>query len=716
METEGLLAPLIFVVFCLLAGAVMKYILKRSSFPYTVGLFCLGIGIGILDRTNLLGDMPILKTSIDAVGNMNPDLILYIFLPLLIFDAAYELNMHIFKKTLTNASLLAAPGMVIAMFLTGALVMAIAGVIPGFEEWNWSFALMFGALISATDPVAVVALLRELGTSKRFSTLVDAESMLNDGTGIVLFMLFFGVYSASVHAPENPVVEFFVVMIGSVLLGLLLARITIWFIQKVEGDALVQNSVIIMAAYVTFFLAQGTLAISGVIALVAFGLTISYVGKPKLKTGVNRFMDEFWELTAYIANTLIFIIVGIVIALKVDFSWTNLAALFLIYIGVNVVRAIMIAILYPVMKRCGYGLSFRESVILTWGGLRGALGLTLALMVSYTLEIPEDVRSQVLFFTAGIVTLTLTINATSTRWLLNKLGLVKVPSAKVLLDYSIRERVREDTEKYYEKLQKRDALADANWYIVERFLPKAEEEPDRSVRTQDMLADIRLRILDKEKQLTRKMYAEGTISPNTFRRLSVSLDEQYDHDGKMPLSVRKSIFSYYNEPFYRQGLKRIPYLRSWLDRYFHEWVINAYDLGRGFVITQRESQKVLAELVDTGVVVAEKQQSLHILSEELEQNITRIADCLVKLKKESPISYRCALTRKAIRMLLSNERRTVNQLLADGLIAEKDAESLLANVDDRYSGLSTFNINRIVESYEQEQQQSATKTHANTPA
>ena len=102
METEGLLAPLIFVVFCLLAGAVMKYILKRSSFPYTVGLFCLGIGglfclgigIGILDRTNLLGDMPILKTSIDAVGNMNPDLILYIFLPLLIFDAAYELNMH----------------------------------------------------------------------------------------------------------------------------------------------------------------------------------------------------------------------------------------------------------------------------------------------------------------------------------------------------------------------------------------------------------------------------------------------------------------------------------------------------------------------------------------------------------------------------------------------------------------------------------------------
>lgn len=102
----------------------------------------------------------------------------------------------------------------------------------------------------------------------------------------------------------------------------------------------------------------------------------------------------------------------------------------------------------------GYGLSKRESVILTWGGLRGALGMTLALMVSYTPAIPEDVRSQILFFTAGIVTLTLCVNATTTRWLLNRLGLINTPSARIILENKIQKTIRENSEKYLERLEK----------------------------------------------------------------------------------------------------------------------------------------------------------------------------------------------------------------------------------------------------------------------
>ena len=144
--------------------------------------------------------------------NANPDMILYIFLPILIFDAAYELDVHIFRKTLTNATILSVPGVIIAMLLTAALMIGIGTFAPSYEGWNWTFALMFGALISATDPVAVVALLKELGTSKRFSTLVDAESMLNDGTGIVLFMLFFGAYTAT-GVSDSPVADFIIVSI-----------------------------------------------------------------------------------------------------------------------------------------------------------------------------------------------------------------------------------------------------------------------------------------------------------------------------------------------------------------------------------------------------------------------------------------------------------------------------------------------------------------------
>ena len=224
MEEFAFLQPLLLTITGLVIGALLKSILKHSRFPYTVGLFGIGLLVGILNRSGIFHSMPQITEAVDSVANINPDLILYLFLPILIFDAAYELNMHIFKKTLANATLLAAPGLVICMILTGVLMVGIGLTIPGYENWTWAFALMFGALISATDPVAVVALLHELKTSKRFSTLVDAESLLNDGTGIVCFMLFFGVYAATGGSDSSPIMEFIKVISISTILGYFLAR------------------------------------------------------------------------------------------------------------------------------------------------------------------------------------------------------------------------------------------------------------------------------------------------------------------------------------------------------------------------------------------------------------------------------------------------------------------------------------------------------------
>ena len=284
MEEFAFLQPLLLTITGLVIGALLKSILKHSRFPYTVGLFGIGLLVGILNRSGIFHSMPQITEAVDSVANINPDLILYLFLPILIFDAAYELNMHIFKKTLANATLLAAPGLVICMILTGVLMMGIGLSIPGYENWTWAFALMFGALISATDPVAVVALLHELKTSKRFSTLVDAESLLNDGTGIVCFMLFFGVYAATGGSDSSPVMEFIKVISISTILGYFLARLVIWFITRINSEEMIQNSVIIVSAYVTFIISQFYLGVSGVIALVAFGLTVTYVGKTFLGT------------------------------------------------------------------------------------------------------------------------------------------------------------------------------------------------------------------------------------------------------------------------------------------------------------------------------------------------------------------------------------------------------------------------------------------------
>ena len=688
MEETALLAPLLLTIAGLTVGAIFKSLFQRTRIPYTVGLFAIGLAAGIMNRMGVFHGMPQFSAALDSVANINPDLILYIFLPILIFDAAYELNLHIFKKTLTNATLLAAPGLIICMILTAGVLMAISFFVPGYEKWTWASALMFGALISATDPVAVVALLHELKTSKRFSTLVDAESLLNDGTGIVCFMLFYGITVWGRNDELTPILEFCQVVAGGAILGFIAARLVIWFITRVNSEEMIQNSVIILSAYLVFILAQLYLGISGVIALVAFGLTIAYVGKPRLKPQVNIFMGSFWELLTYIANTLIFIIVGIVIAEKVDFSWSHCAILLLVYIALNIIRYITIMMLYPIMKRSGYGLNKKESIILTWGGLRGALGMTLALMVSYTPAIPEEIRSQVLFFTAGTVTLTLCINATTMRWLLNKLGLIYIPTARTMMENKIQNLLHENSEQYFERLKTREALNGANWEKVSQYVTASPSAQEATPMANDVMNEIRLRVLDKEKMFLHQIYDEGIISKTSFMQLSNSLDELYDHDGSYALDTRTSIFNFCNQTFILDGMQRIPKIGSWISFYFKERIGIVYDLGRGFIILQKEDLKLLDELENSKVLNDEQKVVLNTLKEETQHNVEAMNSILNKLANDFPKAYKHALTQKATRMLLCNERRNIRQLQTDGMLSDKDAERLYERVDERSEKLN----------------------------
>lgn len=690
MEETALLAPLLLTIAGLTVGAIFKSLFQRTRIPYTVGLFAIGLAAGIMNRMGVFHGMPQFSAALDSVANINPDLILYIFLPILIFDAAYELNLHIFKKTLTNATLLAAPGLIICMILTAGVLMAISFFVPGYEKWTWASALMFGALISATDPVAVVALLHELKTSKRFSTLVDAESLLNDGTGIVCFMLFYGITVWGRNDELTPILEFCQVVAGGAILGFIAARLVIWFITRVNSEEMIQNSVIILSAYLVFILAQLYLGISGVIALVAFGLTIAYVGKPRLKPQVNIYMGSFWELLTYIANTLIFIIVGIVIAEKVDFSWSHCAILLLVYIALNIIRYITIMMLYPIMKRSGYGLNKKESIILTWGGLRGALGMTLALMVSYTPAIPEEIRSQVLFFTAGTVTLTLCINATTMRWLLNKLGLIYIPTARTMMENKIQNLLHENSEQYFERLKTREALNGANWEKVSQYVTASPSAQEATPMANDVMNEIRLRVLDKEKMFLHQIYDEGIISKTSFMQLSNSLDELYDHDGSYALDTRTSIFNFCNRTFILDGMQRIPKIGSWISFYFKERIGVVHDLGRGFIILQKEDLKLLDDLEGSNMLSGEQKVVLKTLRAEIQHNLDTMNGILNKLANDFPKAYKHALTQKATRMLLCNERRNIRQLQTDGMLSDKDAEQLYERVDERTEKLNSL--------------------------
>ncbi len=684
MENQYGLAPLLFVLGALLVGALLKLVLKKSRFPYTVGLFCFGLLVGALFRKGLLPEEGLLERAVYQAGNINPDTLLYVFLPVLIFSAAYELDIHTFRKTFVNSTILAIPGVVISMGLVALMMMGISLAVPEFGGWNWTFALMFGALVSATDPVAVVALLKELNTSKRFSTLVDGESLLNDGTGIVLFMLFFSAFSGEAPLCSSPVFEFLIVAGGGALLGYMLAVMTIFFVTRLKGDELVQNSVIILSAYVTFILAQGYLHLSGVIALVAFGLEMTYHGKLRFSPKANEFTEKFWDLASFIANTLVFIIVGIIIAVQVRFSWTSLAVMVGVYFGVNVIRTMVVFLFYPIMKRCGYGLSRREAVILSWGGLRGALGLTLALMVSATLNIPEDIRNQILLMTAGVVALSLTVNATTIRRMLEKLGLTEVPAARSFVDHSVRHRVDEAARRYFDKLNSREAFAGADWDRVRSFLPVEEAAPDISACDgEELLKNIRMTIYGTECQLVRQLYADGTLSVDSYHKLINSQERHFDSDGALPLSDRKYIFRLFEDGRWMHFVCRHTWLRRMLKKQIARRVVTLSDIGRGFLSLQRDSQDELAALRNSDIPEEMKTKIFPVLEEEIRSNIERMRVCLEELAAKWPEEYSEALTNRAARMMLCNERRTVRNLTWDGVMSPKDGERCEDSIDSR---------------------------------
>ena len=342
--------------------------------------------------------MDTLSGAISWGGNLDGHLILYVFLPILIFEAGFALDVHTFKKSFMNAFYLAGPGIVTATVMTGmaflGLILAFGGDGGVLEDWNVDSgafivlaSMLFGAVVSATDPVAVVALLKELGASKKLGTLIEGESLLNDGTAIVAFVLLIGVvtgaeqFLGTASFLGSAAVGFGKIGAAGGLVGVLIGLVAILWVRKVFNDPLIEITVVLVTAYAVFFVCEHFFHVSGVLGLVALGIVMAGVGRTRISPEVEHFMHEFWEFTAFAANVIIFIVVGVVIAQKAHPTGMDFLILFLVYIAIHLVRAINMGMFYPLMKKAGYGLPGKDAVVVWWGALRGAIGLALALVV-----------------------------------------------------------------------------------------------------------------------------------------------------------------------------------------------------------------------------------------------------------------------------------------------------------------------------------------------
>lgn len=684
---EPNLAPLFFIIIALVIGTLVRHLMQKTPLPFTVILVIFGLILGALTRTGILVkfNLAFIANSIEWGGSFDPHMILFIFLPILIFEAAFAMDVHTFRKTSTNAVMLAVPGIIIALFLTGAFVILIGKSGIGMTDWSWPMALMFGAVISATDPVAVVALLKELGASKKLGTLIEGESLLNDGTAIVIFMVFFTTMTGEAVG-ASPIVQFLKVSFGGILTGILIGGIVIAWAKRVFNDALVEITMIIVAAYLTFYVAEHYLHVSGVLGLVALGLVMAGIGRTRISPEVEHFLHEFWELAAFIANVLIFIIVGVVIAQRIHFSGKDFLLLGLIYIAIHIVRAIVIASMYPIMRKAGYGLPKKDSYVLWWGALRGAIGLALGLIVAGAQSIPEDIRNQFLFLIAGTVTLTLLVNATTVGWLVNKLGLTKLAPAKALMIYHARQYLRQSSENTMEKMKSDRFIGKANWNLVMEYLPEEMEGKIDDLEKIEKIAETRRRILEKEKSSYWYQFKEGMINSTAVRRLSDTINEILDAGGTIPLSQRKDLEELWKTPKMLNKLQNIPLLGKIIENYFFERLSVSYDTARGFVEAQEEGLKLVESMVRSATD-KEEEKILAIIEEEINENRIHGLTFIRNLRKNYPEIYTAIATRQAIRAILNYELRTVERLQKNGRIDSSEATKIITVIEERMKRL-----------------------------
>lgn len=684
-------APLLFIILAILIGVATRHFVKKSPFPFTVMLLILGIVLGVVDRLGyfsvyeLFGmhiEFTAISKSIDFAANMDPHMLLFIFLPILIFEASYAMDLHTFKKTSTNAVLLAVPGILMALGMTAALAMGLKYAGIGLNNWTWALALMFGSIVSATDPVAVVALLKELGASKKLGTLIEGESLLNDGTAIVLFMVFFlGITGEATDG--SPILEFFRVAFGGLFIGVLFGYIVIRWIKNVFNDALVETSLVIAAAYLTFFVAEHTFHVSGVLGLVALGLIIGGVGRARISPQVEHFMHEFWELAGFIANCLIFLIVGIVVAERSVFNVNDFILLAIFYIGIHVVRAIVIAILYPFMKRAGYGLPKKDAIIVWYGALRGAIGLALALIVAGVDDqfISKEIKDQFLFFTAGIVTLTLLINASTIKFLVARLGLTKVSPAKAQMLVNAREYLHESTSNQIERLKGDRFIKKSNWEEVNHYLPEEEAILEvEGIASKESIAELRKRFLEAEKSSYWHQFKDGLLGANSVSILSDNISKLLDEGGKVPLSDRKDLEESWKIPEFLSKVSRWPLVGKIAKDWYLDRMTLSYDCAVSFVMAQEEALKLVESLIRSG---KEDQDALILIESEINENRIEGQTFLRNLRKNYPGVFKAVSTTQAIRSLLNYEAKTIERLQKRGRIDSGEASRMMKSIENR---------------------------------
>ena len=658
MADTILLAAMLLALAVVVAG-----VFRKLPLPHSVVLVLVGMGLAELARR-----WP--SVAPDAGLAIGPDLVFFVLLPALVFESGLSLDVRRLLQNLAPVLTLALP----ALLLSTAII--------GLGLWlathlDLTVALLFGALISATDPVAVVALFKEMGAPARLTVLVEGESLFNDATAIVVFALLLafalegGLPGAGALARALP--GLVVVFVGGAALGVVTGAVASELSHRLRSPTPATLAMSVAAAYASFILAEHALHVSGVMAAVGASITFAALAITRLSGPARHALAQTWELVAFVCNALLFLLLGLAVDLSSLLARLPLIAAAVVL--VHLARAAAVYVLVPLTTRV-FALppvAMGDRHIMWWGGLKGGLAIAIALSV------PESLaeRQLLLEVTMGVVLFTLLVNAPTLRLLMHRLRLDRFSRDEQaeLGDALVAARAQVESRLH---AYRADALLGAEaHHVLADEISQALAPPRGGTRRAQTLRAAHLAALNAEADALATLFDTRAIDQYTFLELRDILlrdREQPTGDAGKPGEKVSNLFARLEAAVLR-GLRDRDWASALLARYQDVRFQQLLERNLAGVIMARAAGAALQARPDADSAAASD------LAARYRERALRRRERLAGIRRDYPALYRRFETATFSRAVLVDALHAVERAHEQGKLGRKACAALTARIE-----------------------------------
>ncbi|SJK86103.1 solute carrier family 9, member 6 [Babesia microti strain RI] len=428
------------ICFLIASACILQVIVSKinEKIPISIIWFLYGmLTYGIAMSLNGKVDDP-LTHAILNLRHIDNSVLYYIVLPILLYEATQEINWYAFKNFIIGGIALSVFGVFLQVIILGVL---FHYTILGSTKIGISISFLIASIISSTDPIAVLAILNGVSAPPKLSSIFNAESLINDGSSVLLFQFFYLLTLGDTGSAGYYVLLFFKLLILSPLLGILMAIVVSIWISTFHAHHFAQCVSLMIGGYISYFLAEYTLNISGPLTIVCYGIFIKALGIIGLDREAHDKHRHFLHGLSFIANSVVFIISGVITLgmiannMSNNQALTHITKLCTMYLYINAARILMILIFMPLLEFIGYGINWKELILLVWGGLRGSIVLVLALRIERDTNFNNELTNTIAFYISGSVFLILVIQGFTFELIYRLLNPYKTnPFRKVYLE------------------------------------------------------------------------------------------------------------------------------------------------------------------------------------------------------------------------------------------------------------------------------------------